>query len=536
MKKLFFLAVLLFCLVSLPARAVCPIITEGGVQKTNCDMEFLGDVTFDGTVSIAGGITDLLAIHKTKADVTYYLRTTGSSQNDCLTIPTACKTLNSAQYYIPKVIANNIIIDMGEGTFAASDFSDYDITSTGSLEVFGVLGAPTLTTGTTSGTSTAGTNTSLTDSTQTWTVDELRGMLFLIGSSYGTVRSNTGTVVQFAHTYSAASGGSKVYTIVEQKTKITGKSSADLGPLSIRNVRSREGGYTFRDLFVSGEFVAPSTYPSNCLYVSNSDGGNFTRLKVGNGSPLGMYLLNNTGVSNIENLYAYDTTNGWGVYLSNVANVSTFTGMIFNCGTGGTWDGIKIEGCNQISNLDLSSDENAGNGLFILDSVALKDSKINANDNTNSGLYAQGVIHIDLSAFNAEGNTKNGAVFQAVQHAEWYGGTIVSNGINGLQILDGTYFFSWNTSGTPTISSNSADGILMRSSTANLRHIVGTANVGFGLEMDMASSAKWGTCTVTGTTADITLGAATEFDWTTDFPSSGDAVTLSTKLNYLERL
>jgi len=40
---------------SMPAHAVCPVITEGGVQKTTCDQVYTGDITFDGTVNNPAG-------------------------------------------------------------------------------------------------------------------------------------------------------------------------------------------------------------------------------------------------------------------------------------------------------------------------------------------------------------------------------------------------------------------------------------------------------------------------------------------------
>lgn len=47
---------LLLVLLAFPAFAVCPVVTEGGVQKVTCDQVFTGTVTFEGPSAITGNL------------------------------------------------------------------------------------------------------------------------------------------------------------------------------------------------------------------------------------------------------------------------------------------------------------------------------------------------------------------------------------------------------------------------------------------------------------------------------------------------
>ena len=59
-------------------------------------------------------------VQQTKADITYYVATTGSDTNDGLTVETAFKTIQYAIDKLPQIINNTVIINVSAGTYAES--------------------------------------------------------------------------------------------------------------------------------------------------------------------------------------------------------------------------------------------------------------------------------------------------------------------------------------------------------------------------------------------------------------------------------
>ena len=151
---------------------------------------------------VGSGTTDWLLLSGgsvTSEDLTYYVRSGGDDTDDGLTVGTALATVEEALSRIPRYILHTMVIDIGQGNFDGFDVSSFTIIfPTGSLEIVGELDNPTLTTGTVSGTATGGSTSTLVDSGQSWTVDELRGMLLLVNGEYRKVRENTSDTINMA--------------------------------------------------------------------------------------------------------------------------------------------------------------------------------------------------------------------------------------------------------------------------------------------------------------------------------------------------
>lgn len=142
-------------------------------RLTTKDLSMSGDVLTD--LSVLGnitqtkqGITGHVSI-ETTAGITLYVETTGDDSNSGQSISQALKTPQEAYNRIPKDVGHVVRIVCGEGTFSAVGATGFRIFGAGSFTFEGTLGAPTIASGTTYGTATGGSTTSLIDGTQAWT-------------------------------------------------------------------------------------------------------------------------------------------------------------------------------------------------------------------------------------------------------------------------------------------------------------------------------------------------------------------------------
>ncbi len=166
----------------------------------------------------------------------------GSDGYDCLFPNKPCKTIQGAANKIPKNLYHDVQVQVAAGTYAGAVFEGFTsrlpanvVTSYAGLRIQGTLGSPTLTSGTTSGTLTGYTAKSnatmpiLTDSTQSWTVNELRGHFVQITGGTGfpgtasappiyPIISNTATTLTIT-SFTAQAVGS-TYQIVTPTTVI----------------------------------------------------------------------------------------------------------------------------------------------------------------------------------------------------------------------------------------------------------------------------------------------------------------------------
>lgn len=166
--------------------------------------------------SVTRGGTLKKRAYQTYSALTFYVDPTGSDSNACTASGTeACATLMGALNKIPLNVRHTVIINVAAGTYTETvafptfNFVRSSSSVSGSITVTGAARtAPTLASGTTSGTLTSPTTSlsvsngasSFTDSTQTWTVDNLVGSFIEMtsGALSGQVcpiSSNTSTTV-----------------------------------------------------------------------------------------------------------------------------------------------------------------------------------------------------------------------------------------------------------------------------------------------------------------------------------------------------
>jgi hypothetical protein len=167
-----------------------------------------------------GGMTrgNLLRIPDYKTTGTARLDPAGADTNNCTSASTPCLTILGLQAKMPKVIRNPTTIVMANGSYSGGWFSEFQFDPADSAIGSYTLLQGTITTfapatGTATGTASAAANcvsatppsspASLTDGTQTWTANNLRGQLIprlpaapAQGSSCPD--SNTGTVITIA--------------------------------------------------------------------------------------------------------------------------------------------------------------------------------------------------------------------------------------------------------------------------------------------------------------------------------------------------
>ncbi len=168
--------------------------------------------------------------------LTFYVDPTGNDANQCTSTGTAaCLTIQGAVNKVPKLLQDLITINVAAGSYAGFIVSGFTmnpaVQKTGGIFINGTLATVTPATGPGTGTATAGTagtNTTygtLTDSTQTWTVNDLRGKWVTITGGTGSgqikvITSNTATAITIAGTWTAPTGTS-TYAIQSPASLIT---------------------------------------------------------------------------------------------------------------------------------------------------------------------------------------------------------------------------------------------------------------------------------------------------------------------------
>lgn len=186
---------------------------------------------------------------QTTAPVSLYVETTGNDTNSCTSVLMPCLTIQGAIDKLPKRVKHPVTIAVGAGSFDGAvltgvtfEFPASTAAPPGGLGgayfyLKGTFVAPTLTTGTTSGTATSGTaGTSstatfgtLTDTSQAWTPNELVGLLVERTTGTGSTTSilpnryvivaNTSDTLTIAGTWTAPNATS-TYAIRDWATTI----------------------------------------------------------------------------------------------------------------------------------------------------------------------------------------------------------------------------------------------------------------------------------------------------------------------------
>lgn len=267
----------------------------------------------------SGGSTTVFdagtVITATTADVNLFVDPTGSDSNDCTSSgASACLTFQGALNKSPKVLRHRLTVTAAAGSYAGFVIAGFVVDpsfqkSTAGILIDGALANITPTTGTATGTATAGTAGSgttfgtLTDSTQTWTTNDLRGRLVVITAGTGVgqtkvITANTATALTIAGTWTAPVAASTVYALQAPSVNITsttavvptpiGASSVVAAGIQIVNVGQSSGAGTS-----SGQItirnVAVSVAGSTALISSGVHGVNLLQVSL---TGTGMLLQN----------------------------------------------------------------------------------------------------------------------------------------------------------------------------------------------------------------------------------------------------
>lgn len=210
----------------------------------------------------------------TTAALTLYVDPLGSDSNACTSSgASACLTLQGVLNKIPKVLRHKVTVNVAAGNytgFILSGFTqDQTVSSTtGGLYILGTLANVTPATGSATGTATSGTAGSaqtfgtLTDSTQSWTVNDLVGRWISITGGTGSgalmvISSNTATTITVVGTWTAPTGTS-TYAIQEPASIIT----TGVSPVP-------RGNQTTSGTSVAMGFVGNSVRDLGGIYIQN---------------------------------------------------------------------------------------------------------------------------------------------------------------------------------------------------------------------------------------------------------------------------
>lgn len=197
----------------------------------------------DGTIIrrrdlLGGSSVTPTAAQTTNATRGYFVATTGSDSNSCLSVSAPCLTVAGALGKIPKNIYNPTTVTIGAGNFGAFEVNGFNVqpstTSTANaLVIQGTLSTATVATGSATGTLTAFAATSgatfavATDASQTWTIDDLRGKLIEFTGGTGSaataiyeIASNSATAVTMIALSSQSGGATTTYAIRDWGTVI----------------------------------------------------------------------------------------------------------------------------------------------------------------------------------------------------------------------------------------------------------------------------------------------------------------------------
>lgn len=461
----------------------------------------------------------------TLAATTLYVRTDGNDANTCLVDSPAgaCLTIQAALSKVPQFVNHNVTVTVGEGNFAGFCLMGFIVSRTSVFTVQGTLGNPTLTGGTVSGTADGGDTTHCNHSTQSWTVNELRGKLIKVGSEYRVVRENTANTMELVGPLSATCSG-KAYELFEQKTVINsdspwagtrvclGVNNNTRESIVLSNFKATGGSYGFvtrggsgltnQRLFASGATTAG--------FINQSLSGEslwYDCYATGNGG-YGFGFVEVGGQVRINRIYAYNNSGYYGILI----------------GGPGSCPGSN---CN-----DIYADNNTGwVGLLSYDLKETYGARWFAKGNNGYGILFQANPSVYLSGATVTATIGDGITWTnssgklvgcSVSGNSGYGIAINANHPNGADsggLMEIT--------GTCDVSTNTTGGIVVkRDGRALIGGVTGTGNGTYGVTVHTGGSVEINSATtITGTSGDATINGGTNvLPWSTYFGSNGNTV------------
>lgn len=212
--------------------------------------------------------------YQTQATRTFYVDPTGNNANACTASGTAaCATLSGAFAKLPPRIVHAQTINVAAGTYTENpSFNDIDVNAAITVTGPALINA-TPATGTASGTLTAvtlGAVTILTDSTQSWTVNDLIGQFVTISSVQRIIATNTATTMTLASPFAANPSIGNSYAIQTPAAIITSATSPTLAMRLTGNSGAGGNGPTVG--FTGIEFVNSASNGTACsIGMSNQN-------------------------------------------------------------------------------------------------------------------------------------------------------------------------------------------------------------------------------------------------------------------------
>jgi hypothetical protein len=474
-------------------------------------------------------------LKQTTASATYYVRTDGSDSNTCLgnTAGTACLTVQGALNKLPQFIKHAIVVNVGAGTFPGFVLKSlYMSAPAASLSISGTLGAPTLTTGTVSGTADGGSTVECADSGQAWTVDELRGKLMHVGTDHRIVRSNSATSAFLVGALGATCSGS-AYNLVEQKT-ILNTDGGNSAVVSVSDVRSygKEPQWHLWDL----KLTPPWT--NYGFSLQHGGGGHLERVAVvagAGGVNTSGFSWQDSGGTRVSMFDIYSSgSSGNGIELNNVTALESDNNRWYVRGTSG--DGVRFVSSTYLAAGELYIESAGASGFVVntVSSVYIQNLTVDGAPagaaflGENIGKFALDNVLIGgvLAGVFLPGFTGNGYIGAQSGVVEidtgWYG-VVVGQPYIGV----GTYTPAPGsvTLKNATISNFSLIGLYVVGGTVMCYACAGSGNA-WGAQVEGAGQLIFNNGSVIeGTTGDMSLNnGTTETSWTTDFPDDGDIV------------
>lgn len=247
------------------------------------------------------------------------------------------ETIQAALDSLPRILIHAVVINIAAGTyvgFVANGFTDTGgIPTLGdtNLQIKGVRGLMTLTTGSNQATGTSGTDRSVTVSGATWTVDELVGAYVEVTSGAGSgqilvVAKNTADTIYFATKPSPALASGSAFDITESEVVIT----SSLNNYAGGQIQSCVGRVEISDITVDGPTMGFSTYGSGY--------SDFRRCAAKN-TYYGFHAQD-TNRTSYREIAAINCTFGmWVLNVNDFANNNSGI-LTSGCATGFAWDGI----------------------------------------------------------------------------------------------------------------------------------------------------------------------------------------------------
>jgi hypothetical protein len=422
---------------------------------------------------------------ETIKDLIVYVRTDGDDTNGGLvdSAAGAKATIQGALEAIAKQAMHNVLISVGAGSFEGFHIDNFELAYGKRFTIRGTTAAPTLSTGTASGTATGGSGPSgntlgtIVDSGQAWTVDELKGMKVNILGTFRNIVSNTADTISYAGGSPGTVTG-EAYTITERLTVL------DQFPTS-HHYGYIEG--TGNKLASSGE----AAYKASMGFwvedfVCDGQGGFYEAAWIQHSDP-----INLSGI--------VSDTPYWGIGFQHVHKRL----FMDNC-----W-------VNDSFATTLSS----GNiYAFFFDEVQASNCYVE-NANANGYFLTSGKAAFVTSCVSD--NAQNGVVFENLPLGIVSGGSHHDNKVNGILGKIG----SVQVQSGVDCSDNAGDGVqLIQNAQGVLGIVTGSGNGGDGVKVRLGSGATINASTaVTGTGGDVQVDQ-TAATYAGDFAANGSSV------------